>query len=276
MQSRGDIIVAMANFYSFSKYMVEDVDKDTPTVIKALLQIVKILNTSEGRKFGEWFANHPEVFHGILMDTQQVINNFTRIASRYEYRQAVLSSNAISVDAYKAALTSSQLYINRIYNATTTMAMDVYNVIPLTLALFQPPSENKKKANGKKDSGPGNQQDRKSDDMDTDPPTKNTKKPDKAKEGKRSKGTPGILRWDGKGNIPFPNVWADKPDGTKQKLCANYTFQDRVCKFPNCTFFHAKTQNDLTPGMLTDLQKWVLNKDKVEFTMETCVDDNGK
>jgi hypothetical protein len=70
MQSRGDIIVAMANFYSFTKYMVNDVDKDTPTVIKALLQIVKVLNTSEGRKFGDWFANHPEVFHGILIDQQ--------------------------------------------------------------------------------------------------------------------------------------------------------------------------------------------------------------
>jgi hypothetical protein len=92
------------------------------------------------------------------------------------------------------------------------------------------------------------------------------RKKETPKKKKTSKGTPGILRWEGKtGTIPFPNVWQDKPDGTRQKLCANFAFQDRICKRPGCTFFHAKTLGCLSPGVLADLQKWVMNTDKVEF-----------
>jgi hypothetical protein len=39
---------------------------------------------------------------------------------------------------------------------------------------------------------------------------------DPKKKKLSGKGTPGILCWDGKGNIPFPNVWTMKPDGSKQ------------------------------------------------------------
>jgi hypothetical protein len=260
MRSREEILIAIANFYSFAKYMIEDMDTDVPTVIKVLLQVVKILNSMEGRKFGQHFRKHPEIFHGMLMDTQQIFNNFTRIATRYEYRQAVLNSNIISVDAYKNATSGGQMYINKIYNATTQMAMDQYNVIPLTLSLFAPPSEEKKK------SEPNKQRERtgghRSDAMEID----SDRKKETPKKKKTSKGTPGILRWEGKtGTIPFPNVWQDKPDGTWQKLCANFAFQDRICKRPGCTFFHAKTQKCLSPGVLADLQKWVMNTDKVEF-----------
>jgi hypothetical protein len=259
MRSREEILIAIANFYSFSKYMIEDMEKDVPTVIKALLQVVKILNSMEGRRFGQHFRKHPEIFHSMLMDTQQIFNNFTRIATRYEYRQAVLNQNVISVDAYKMATNGGQMYINKIYNATTQMAMDQYNVIPLTLSLFNPPSEERKKSDAKARERAGRP---KPDGTETD----SDRKKENAKKKKTSKGTPGILRWEGKtGTIPFPNVWQDKPDGTRQKLCANFAFQDRICKRPGCTFFHAKTQKDLSPGVLADLQKWVLNTDKVEF-----------
>jgi hypothetical protein len=40
-----------------------------PTIIKALLQVVKILNLLEGQKFGQHFWKHLEVFHSMLMDT---------------------------------------------------------------------------------------------------------------------------------------------------------------------------------------------------------------
>ncbi len=260
MRSREEILVAIANFYSFSKYMVDDMDTDVPTVIKALLQFVKVLNSMEGRKFGQHFRKHPEIFHSMLMDTQQIINNFTRIATRYEYRQAVQTQKAISVDAYKTALQGSQVYMMKIYNAITQMSMDQYNVTPLTMVLFQPPSEDKKKQ--ERSAKPPNGANRSTQRMDIDtPPRKDPKK-----KNPSSKGTPGILKWGGNGNIPFPNVWIDKTDGSKQKLCANFTFQDRICKFPECTFFHAKTPNDLAPSALAELQKWVLNKDKVEFT----------
>jgi hypothetical protein len=261
MGSRAQILAAMANFYAFSKYVVDDMDDDVPTVIKTVLQVVKILNSMEGRKFGEHFQNNREIFHSMLMDTQQVLNNFTRIATRYEYRQAILNSNVISVDAYKNAVMSSQVYINKIYNAITMMAMDQYSVIPITLALFLPHSEERKKADKK----PREPSDRSNPNaMEVDPDKK--KDPKQPKTKKSSKGTPGILRWDGKaGHIPFPNVWQDKPDGSKQKLCANFTFQDRICKRPACNFFHAKSQTCLSPDVLADLQKWVLNTDKVEF-----------
>jgi hypothetical protein len=259
MKTREDILCAMANFYAFAKYMIDDMETDVPTVITALMSIVKCINSLEGRRFGKQFRKHPEVFHGILMDTQQVLNTFTRIATRYEYRQAVLNSNAISTTAYTVALVSCQLFTNKIYNATTQMSMDTYNLIPLSMALFQPPSENKKKAAEKsqREAGAGKAMDiDAAPDKVKDPPTK---------KKKFGKGTPGILRWDGKGNIPFPNVWTTKTDGSKQKLCANFAFQDRVCNKPNCTYFHAKTKCELEPSVLVDLEKWVANKDQVEF-----------
>jgi hypothetical protein len=55
MRSCKEILVAIANFYSLVKYMVDDMDKDMPTIIKALLQVVKILNLLEGQKFGQHF-----------------------------------------------------------------------------------------------------------------------------------------------------------------------------------------------------------------------------
>jgi hypothetical protein len=60
-----------------------------------------------------------------------------------------LNSKVVSVDAYKTALQSSQVYINKIYNAIWQCAMDQYNVTPLAVLLFLPPSEHKKKANNK-------------------------------------------------------------------------------------------------------------------------------
>jgi hypothetical protein len=243
--------------------MIDDMDNDVPTIIKALQQAVKILNSMEARKFGQHYKEHPEVFHGMLMDIQHIINNFTRIATRYEYRQAVLNSNMISVEAYKTALLNSQTYVNRIYSAVSNMAIELYNHVPLTLSLFTLPSKNKKKTDkGDPTKKPNGRL--KADNMEVD----QDKKPDPLKKPKKptSKGTPGILRWGGNiGTIPFPNVWIDHPDGTKQKLCANFTFQDPVCKRQGCGFFHAKSQNCLTPDTLADLQKWVLNTDKVEF-----------
>jgi hypothetical protein len=68
----------------------------------------------------------------MLMDTQQVLNNFTTcIATHYEYRQAVLNSNLVSVDAHQNALQSGQAYINKIYIAEMQMAMDQYNDVQL-------------------------------------------------------------------------------------------------------------------------------------------------
>jgi hypothetical protein len=155
MKTREDILCAMANFYAFAKYMIDNMETDVPTVITALMSIVKCIN-SLSRRFGKQFHKHPEVFHGILMDTQQVLNTFTRIATRYEYRQVVLKSNAISTTAYTVALVSCQLFTNKIYNATTQLSMDTYNLIPLSMALFQPPSENKKKAlHSKVEAAPG-------------------------------------------------------------------------------------------------------------------------
>jgi hypothetical protein len=206
------------------------------------------------------------------MDTQQIITIFTRIATRYEYRQAVLNSNAISPEAYMKALVSSQLYINRIYNATSQMCMDNYNLIPLPMALFQPPSENKKKAADKqqKEHQSGGKH------MDIDSTHDKVKEPPVTKKKKPfGKGQPGMLRWDGKGNIPFPNVWHTKADGSKQKLSANFAFQDCVCNKPNCTYLHAKTKCDLKASVLVELEKWVLNKDLVEFA-SPCEGNDGQ
>jgi hypothetical protein len=143
------------------------------------------------------------------------------------------------------------------------MAMDHYNIIPITLALFLPPSEERKKADKKQREPSDRTNPNNAMDVDSD----KKKDPKQPKTKKSSKGTtPGILRWEGKpGHIPFPNVWEDKPDGSKQKLCANFTFQDRICKRPACNFFHAKSQACLSPDVLADLQKWVINTDKVEF-----------
>jgi hypothetical protein len=49
------------------------------------------------------------------------------------------------VEAYTTILQSSQIYINKIYNAMTQISMDQYNIIPLTMALFQPPLEEKRR-----------------------------------------------------------------------------------------------------------------------------------
>jgi uncharacterized membrane protein len=134
MRSCDEILVAIANFYAFAKYMVDDLDTDVPTVIKALLSAVKQSNSLEGRKFGQHYCKHPEIFHSMLMDMQQVINIFTRIATRYKYCQADLKKNAINPEAYMTALMLCQIYVNKIYSVTTRMSMDQYNVVPLTMS----------------------------------------------------------------------------------------------------------------------------------------------
>jgi hypothetical protein len=137
------------------------------------------------------------------------------------------------------------------------MSMDQYNVVPLTMTLFQPPSEDKKKVKKKqKDPAAGKS-------MESDNAAPKTRELKKKKVF--SKGTPGILRWDGNGNIPFPNVWTTKPDGSKQKFCATFMFQDHVCSKQGCTYFHVKNKCDLEPSILVELQKWVLNKYQVKF-----------
>jgi hypothetical protein len=71
-------------------------------------------------------------------------------------------------------------------------------------------------------------------------------------------------------------VWIDKPDGSKQKLCANYTFQDCICKFSECTFFHAKMQKNHATSVLADLQKWAINKENAEFVNAAEADSDGQ
>jgi hypothetical protein len=43
-----DLMKTIVNFYSFVKYMVDDMDKDIQTVISVLLQVVNILNSQKG------------------------------------------------------------------------------------------------------------------------------------------------------------------------------------------------------------------------------------
>jgi hypothetical protein len=55
MQSCEEILVSIATFYSFAKYMVNEMDNNVLTVMNALLKVVKLLNSLEGRKFGKGF-----------------------------------------------------------------------------------------------------------------------------------------------------------------------------------------------------------------------------
>jgi hypothetical protein len=74
MKSRKDVITVLANFYGFAKYMVKDFDSNQPMLWTALLQIEVILRSPEGRRWGEYHCRHPEAFHNIAMDMQQILN----------------------------------------------------------------------------------------------------------------------------------------------------------------------------------------------------------
>jgi hypothetical protein len=153
----------------------------------------------------------------------------------------------------------SRICINKIYNGTTQMPIDQYNLVILTLALFQPPSEDKKKVQKKKK--PKDPGARKSMEIDV-----LSKMNELKKEKVFSKGTPGILRWVGKSSIPFSNIRTGRPDASsKQKFCTSFTFQDRICNKPQCAYFHAEIKCDLKPSILIDLEKWVIIKKQATF-----------
>jgi hypothetical protein len=299
MKSREDVLAMLANFYAFAKYVIKDFDSNPPMLWTALLQMAEILRSPEGRTWGEYHRRHPEAFHNIAMDMQQILNNFTRISSRFEYRKAAQGDLPISVTVYDDAYSQAREYARKLLNVVPQMTLGELGTTLATFSLFQPAAMPTPSPRGQP-APRGRHYDHQSPRglfKDDKPPERNhdrhharphDRQPERHQDRHRQPnrphppahsstnnvaaancahpGAPGILAWGGPGNIPYPPIWVAGTDGKEQKLCANFCFKDRLCRKDNCHFFHARAMSDLPAPALVKLKAWVEAKPMVAFS----------
>jgi hypothetical protein len=137
--SADDLKIAIANFWTFtSRAFKEDPQADPPAILKALEEIIFVLNSPVGRK---WTTSHKKMPHlclHLFLAVQHMLAPFIALGNVQEHRQAVLNGAPIDVAGYKSALALAALQVTKVGNIIHNGDLGVFADPPSIMRIFYP------------------------------------------------------------------------------------------------------------------------------------------
>jgi hypothetical protein len=261
--SADDLKIAIANFWTFTSWAFkEDLQANPPTILKALEEMIFLLNSPVGRK---WTTLHkmPHLYLHLFLASQHMLAPFIALGNVQEYRQAVLNGTPIDVAGYKSALTLATLQVTKVGNIIHNGDLGVFSDPPSIMRIFYPEStgpSGPKKVGGQTPPGSGRTPDL-SGPVPRRPPPIPVTPPGSSSDGDNR--LQGIMKHVGQGRVPIPNDLFPHPTRPNKfaYLCANGSTHGKHCPRTKaeCNHIHVYKNNDLPPTHRSILKTFIQN-----------------
>ena len=268
-----DVTAVIANLFLIGNYISPDFAAST--MWQTLKAYDDLIRSPTGKRFAAHFRTHPQLFHHMLLDINNVMIGFWHLAGMSEYRSCVKNGTPIHPRAFREVTQQAVAStVDRLRPCFTAMDLDRYGIKPVTLALFTaksdpPTTPGASPATTGNGNGTGSDEGK----LKGNPRDKN-KSPgkDPAKDAKKltTDKAKGILTWSGTGAmIPHPKVLVPKPgqpEASKTTVCLGFTVVGRACRFgTKCNFLHLKALTDLPAAQQREFSQYVADTPGLDF-----------
>ena len=225
LTSGKDIYHAICNFVLVADLLV-DGGRSSMLVTK-LVRYANALNSAEGRRFLQTFANHPYLPIHLFQDVQHIITLYFRVAQSHSLRTQVKQGQSVETSNYTAVSRAADLVIDNLNNVILGSGLGRFEGCPHAHSWFSAPAPSHVPR-----SPPTVDQ----------PPAKRQRggaatplDPDRITKAKAS----GVLVFDplaaGTKELPLCSVRDTRPGSkTPERLCMPFMTRDHFCSEPNC------------------------------------------